>query len=52
VSKPGLRVYMGVDELGKTKGPTFYILSTSKGVMTSNEAIKKRLGGEIIAEIL
>ncbi len=51
VSKPGLRVYMAADELEKKKGPSVYILSTSKGVMTSREAIKHRLGGEVIAEV-
>jgi len=52
ISKPGLRIYMSVDELEKVKSPSFFIVSTSKGVMTSKDAIKKRVGGEIIAEIL
>ncbi len=51
ISKPGLRIYMGVDELEKKRGSSIYILSTPKGVMASKEAIKKRLGGEVIAEI-
>lgn len=51
VSRPGLRVYASVDELEKKRGPSTYILSTPKGVMTSKEAIKKRLGGEVIAEL-
>ena len=51
VSKPGLRIYMSADELAAIKGPSFFILSTSKGAMTSLEAIKKRTGGEVIAEI-
>lgn len=52
VSKPGLRVYMSAKEIGKKKGPSIFIISTPKGVMTSKEAIKKNLGGEVIAEIL
>lgn len=51
VSSPGLRVYKGVFELEKKKGPSTFIVSTPEGVMTSMGAIKKRLGGEVIAEI-
>ncbi len=51
VSRPGLRVYMGVDELEKKKGPSSYILSTPEGIITLQEAIKKRIGGEVIVEI-
>ena len=52
VSKPGLRIYASVDDLEKEKGPSAFIVSTPQGVMSSKEAIKKRLGGEIIAEVL
>ena len=52
VSKPGLRIYTSVDDLEKKKGPSVFIISTPQGVMSSKEAIKKRLGGEIIAEVL
>lgn len=51
VSKPGLRVYMTVKELEKIKGPSIFILSTPKGVISSQEAKKERLGGEVIVEI-
>jgi small subunit ribosomal protein S8 len=51
VSKPGLRIYMGVEELEKIKGPEVYILSTPKGVLSLKEALKKREGGEILAKI-
>ena len=51
VSKPGLRVYMGVDELSQKKGPSIYLLSTPKGIVSSKNAIKDRVGGEVIAEI-
>lgn len=52
VSKPGLRIYMGVEELEKIKKPSILILSTSKGVVSSREALKMRLGGEVIVEVL
>ena len=52
ISKPGLRVYMGREDLAAIKGPSFFIISTSKGLMTTREALKKGLGGEVIAEIL
>ena len=51
VSKPGLRVYKGADELSKIKKPSALLVSTPKGIMSSKEAIKQRLGGEVIAEI-
>jgi len=51
VSKPGLRVYMNIDELSNHKGVSYFVLSTSKGVMTSKEALKLGIGGEAIAEI-
>jgi small subunit ribosomal protein S8 len=51
VSKPGKRVYAGCDELRDHKGPSFFLVSTPQGVMTSKEAVKKNIGGEIIAEI-
>jgi small subunit ribosomal protein S8 len=51
ISKPGLRIYMRVDELEAIKGPEVYILSTAQGVMSSKEAIKKRVGGEVIAKV-
>jgi len=51
VSRPGLRIYKGVEDLEKIKGFSIFIISTSKGIMTSLAAIKQRLGGEIIAEI-
>ena len=51
VSKPGLRVYMNVDELESHKSPSVLLISTPKGVMSSLGAIKERTGGEVIAEI-
>lgn len=49
ISKPGLRIYKRKDELPKVYGGLgIAILSTSKGLMTDNEAREKRLGGEVI----
>ena len=52
ISKPGLRIYMSVDELENLKGPQTRFLSTPKGILTAKEAIKKRVGGEVLVEIL
>ena len=52
VSKPGLRVYAGADELPSVlKGLGIAIVSTSKGVMTDRQARKENVGGEILAFI-
>ena len=51
VSKPGLRIYLGVDDIESKKGPSLFLLTTPKGVVTSREAIKQRLGGEVLAEV-
>lgn len=52
VSKPGLRIYMGVDEIEKKKGPSIFLISTPKGVISSKQAVKERMGGEVVVEIL
>ena len=50
VSKPGLRVYAGADELPRVlKGLGIAIISTSKGVMTDKQARKEHVGGEVLA---
>ena len=50
VSKPGLRVYAGADELPKVlKGLGIAIISTSKGVMTDKAARAVHIGGEVLA---
>ena len=50
VSKPGLRMYVGADELPKVlRGLGIAIVSTSKGVMTDKEARKAHVGGEVLA---
>ncbi|MBQ9020070.1 30S ribosomal protein S8 [Candidatus Saccharibacteria bacterium] len=52
VSKPGRRVYAGADELPKVKsGRGIVLVSTSKGIMTGEEARKNRLGGEILVKV-
>lgn len=50
VSKPGLRVYAGADELPKVlRGLGIAIVSTSKGVMTDKAARTAHVGGEVLA---
>lgn len=50
VSKPGLRIYAGAEELPRVlKGLGIAIISTSKGVMTDKEARKQNIGGEVLA---
>ena len=52
VSKPGLRVYAGAEELPKVlKGLGIAIVSTSKGVMTDKKARQLHIGGEVLAFI-
>jgi len=51
VSKPGLRVYKDADELSERRAASIYILTTPEGILSSKEAIKKRVGGEAIVEI-
>jgi len=50
VSKPGLRVYAGADELPQVlRGLGIAIISTSKGVMTDKKARANHVGGEVLA---
>ncbi len=52
ISKPGRRVYSGVASLPNVlDGLGIAVLSTPKGVMSSVEAKKLRLGGEVLCEI-
>ena len=52
VSKPGLRVYVGADELPRVlRGLGIAIVSTSKGVMTDKAARAAHVGGEVLAFI-
>jgi len=53
VSRPGLRKYSSVDEIRnrKRRNASFLVVSTSRGVMSSDETKKAKIGGEVIAEV-
>lgn len=52
VSKPSLRKYIGTEEIARQqRGAQTAILSTNNGIMTGNEAIKKKVGGELLFKI-
>jgi small subunit ribosomal protein S8 len=52
ISKPGRRVYSGIEKLHKvSSGLGIVIISTSKGIMSDRQARKQKLGGELIAVI-
>ena len=52
ISKPGLRVYAGYEELPRVLGGLgIAIISTSKGVMTDRDARKNKVGGEVLAYV-
>ncbi len=52
VSKPGLRVYAGKEDLPKVLGGLgIAIISTNQGVITDKEARKRNVGGEVLAFI-
>lgn len=52
ISKPGRRVYVGKDEVPKVlNGLGIAIISTSKGLMTDEEARTAGVGGEVVCEI-
>ena len=51
-SKPGLREYLSYKEIKPHKGGLgIKIITTSKGLMTDREAIKKQMGGEVICKV-
>lgn len=52
VSKPGLRIYTDIWELEKRRKPSILIISTPKGILSSKEALKMGVGGEVLAEVL
>lgn len=53
VSKPGLRVYVGRKEIPRVAGGMgIAILSTSKGVMTGQQAWRQGIGGELLCYVL
>jgi small subunit ribosomal protein S8 len=52
MSKPGRRMYVKADEIPKVKsGRGLVLVSTSKGVVTGQEAVKQRLGGELLLSV-
>ncbi|HOM78380.1 30S ribosomal protein S8 [Patescibacteria group bacterium] len=52
VSRPGRRVYKNHSELGFSKGGYgVLVVSTSRGIMSGEDARKKKLGGEVICEV-
>ena len=52
ISKPGLRIYAGKDELPRVLGGLgIAIISTNNGVITDKEARKEKVGGEVLAYI-
>ncbi len=52
VSKPGLRIYKPSDELPKVYGGLgLAVISTSKGLMTDNQAREQKVGGEVLCYI-
>ena len=52
LSKPGRRVYVKADEIPKVKsGRGLVLVSTSKGVITGQEAVRQRLGGELLLKV-
>ena len=52
VSKPGLRKYVGAEELPRVlNGLGIAIISTSKGIMTDKEARNHHIGGEVLCHV-
>jgi small subunit ribosomal protein S8 len=52
VSRPGLRRYVGADEIPRVLGGMgLAILSTSRGILSGREAKKQKVGGELLAYV-
>ena len=52
MSKPGRRMYVGAKDMPRVKsGRGLVLVSTSKGVMTGYEAVKQKLGGEVLLKV-
>ena len=52
VSRPGKRIYVSANEVPKVRsGFGLSILSTNRGVMSGEEAVKQNVGGEIICKV-
>lgn len=52
MSKPGRRMYVAAADIPRVKsGRGIVLVSTSKGVMTGSEAVKNKLGGELLLKV-
>lgn len=52
MSRPGRRIYVGASEIPRIKsGRGMVLVSTSKGVLPGHQAIKERLGGELLLKV-
>jgi len=52
ISKPGRRVYTGCDDIPPVRGGFgLMILSTSKGIVSDNEARAQKIGGEVLCQV-
>ena len=52
ISRPGLRRYVGADEIPRVLGGMgLAILSTSRGILSSRQARKQKVGGELLAYV-
>ena len=52
ISKPGLRVYIGKDEIPRVYGGVgISVMSTSKGMMTGSRAWRENVGGELVCQV-
>ncbi|NCO10523.1 30S ribosomal protein S8 [Candidatus Saccharibacteria bacterium] len=52
LSKPGRRVYVSATDIPRVKsGRGVVLVSTSKGILSGNEAIKQKLGGELLLQV-
>ena len=52
ISTPGRRVYVGANDIPRVKsGRGLVLISTSKGVITGDQAKKQRLGGELLLKV-
>lgn len=52
MSKPGRRMYVAANDIPRVKsGRGMVLISTSKGVVTGQEAVKARLGGELLLKV-
>lgn len=52
MSKPGRRMYVSANDIPRVKsGRGIVLVSTSKGVITGQEAVKQRLGGEVLLKV-